>query len=81
MVDVSSNHADPPLTVRPPAEVLAATKDILDTHGHEIRGFVVACMNALGAEPDAFLAQLAEHWPAPKPRGRPPKAAADGEAK
>jgi hypothetical protein len=68
---VSSQHADPALTVRPPAAVMNQAKEVLDGRGREIRGFVVACLSALNADPDRFLAQLAEHWPPTKPRGRP----------
>lgn len=47
-----------------------------------MQGFLVACLNALVANPDGFLEQLKEHWPAEKPRGRPRKATsppADGD--
>jgi hypothetical protein len=67
----SSQHADPQLNVRPPAAVMNQAKDVLRERDREIRGFVVACLAALNADPDALLAQLAEHWPADKPRGRP----------
>ncbi|MHA4818768.1 hypothetical protein ACXZ65_30975 [Streptomyces aculeolatus] len=36
-----------------------------------MRAFVVACLAALVADPDRFLAQLDSHWPEQKPRGRP----------
>ncbi|MEU9072382.1 hypothetical protein AB0D60_36535 [Streptomyces sp. NPDC048306] len=39
-----------------------------------MQGFLVACLNALVANPDGFLEQLTGHWPAEKPRGRPRKA-------
>lgn len=67
----TSHHTDPQLNVRPPAELLEQAKEVLSSRGHEIRAFVVACMRALNADPDAFLALLGEHWPEPKPRGRP----------
>jgi hypothetical protein len=68
---MSSQHRDPGLTVRPPADLKAAAQDALRARGRETRGFVVACLAALVADPDAFLDQLTEHWPADKPRGRP----------
>lgn len=73
---MSSQHADPQLNVRPPAAVMEQAKQHLAGHGREVRGFVVACLGALNANPDAFLAQLAEYWPADKPRGRPRRAPA-----
>lgn len=68
---MASQHADPQLNVRPPAAVMEQAKDTLQEHGREIRGFVAACLAALNADPDTFLAQLAEHWPPEKRRGRP----------
>lgn len=68
---MSSNHADPPLTVRPPGELKAAASDELDSRGLHMRSFVVACLAALRADPDGFLRLLTPHWPADKPRGRP----------
>jgi hypothetical protein len=70
---VGSQHADPALTVRPPAEVKAQAEEILKAQGVQMRAFVVACLKALAADPEAFLAGLAGHWPAPKGRGRPPR--------
>lgn len=69
---MSSRHADPALTVRPPAELTAKAKQLLGSRSRQMRGFITACLAALNANPDAFLAQLAEYWPAEKPRGRPP---------
>ncbi|MGW1619941.1 hypothetical protein [Streptomyces sp. NPDC002172] len=39
----------------------------------EVQAFVVACFNALVADPEGFLEELSEHWPDKKPRGRPRK--------
>jgi hypothetical protein len=68
---VSSNHADPAVTVRPPAEVMTQARAELAARGRGMRGFVTACLAAVVADPDGFLAQLTEHWPPEKPRGRP----------
>ncbi|MEV5784564.1 hypothetical protein AB0L42_26675 [Streptomyces sp. NPDC052287] len=69
----SSRHRDPALTVRPNAALKAAAQDALGQRGRETKAFVVACLNALVADPDAFLEHLAEHWPAESRRGRPPR--------
>ncbi|MER6187749.1 hypothetical protein [Streptomyces sp. NPDC001652] len=67
-------HRDPSgLTVRPGAELKQQATDALNDRDREMRAFVVACLNALVADPDAFLERLNEHWPAEKPRGRPRK--------
>lgn len=71
MVSMTSKHRDPALTVRPPQALQERTKNLLAAHGLETKAFVVACMRALDDEPGTFLAQLAPHWPAPAPRGRP----------
>jgi hypothetical protein len=68
---MGSQHADPALTVRPPAEVKDRADAVLKERGLEMRGFVVACLAALADDPDALLAHLGKHWPAEKPRGRP----------
>ena len=76
---VTSQHADPEaLTVRPGAKVKAAASKVLSDRELEMRAFIVACLAALAADPDRFLATLAPHWPAPKPRGRPPRRMAPG---
>ncbi|MFJ4931616.1 hypothetical protein [Streptomyces sp. NPDC088736] len=69
----SSRHRDPGLTVRPPAALKTAAQEQLGQRGRETKAFVVACLNALVADPDGFLENLAEHWPAETRRGRPPK--------
>jgi hypothetical protein len=75
---VSSQHRDPRMTVRVPADLKAATQQALGDR--ELRGFVLACCTALVADPQVFLAGLEEHWPPPSRIGRPPKAtpAVDG---
>lgn len=68
---VSSQHAEPSLNVRAPAAVLDQARAQLHARNLEMRAFVVACLIALDADPDRMLVTLAEHWPAPKPVGRP----------
>jgi hypothetical protein len=68
---VSSSHADPQLNVRPPADLKAKAHAALVQRRRGLRGFVVACLSALVADPDGFLEGLAAHWPAEKPRGNP----------
>lgn len=70
---MSNRHKDRALTFRPPEEVRAPAQDALTERGREIGAFLTACLDALAANPDGFLAQLAPHWPDPKPRGRPPR--------
>lgn len=73
-----SRHANPGLTVRPPAEVKSAAQAVLDRRGREMQAFVTACLIAVAAEPDKLLALLAPYWPDPRPRGRP-RRPAEGE--
>lgn len=72
---MSSQHRDPGMTIRPPAELKAAAQTALGDR--EMRAFVVACLAALVADPDRFLAGLDAYWPEKKVRGRPRKAASD----
>ncbi|MFF4787889.1 hypothetical protein ACFY3E_42060 [Streptomyces griseorubiginosus] len=71
---MSSQHRDPALTIRPPADLRQAVTGQLNERNLEVQAFVVACFNALMADPDGFLGDLSEHWPDKKPRGRPRKA-------
>lgn len=71
---MSSQHADPALTVRPPAAVTAQAQAALKARDLKMRAFVTACLQAFNTDPDGFLDGLATHWPADKPRGRPPRA-------
>lgn len=64
-------HRDPGLTVRPDAALKQQATQALSDHDREMKAFVVACLTALVADPDSFLAQLDEHWPQKKPLGRP----------
>jgi hypothetical protein len=81
MGDVSTRsadrHAEPGFTVRPPAALRAEAQAVLAHHDRQILGFVVACMRALVNDPERFLGLLDEHWPPPKPRGRPPRESGD----
>ncbi|MFB4280821.1 hypothetical protein ACBJ59_36415 [Nonomuraea sp. MTCD27] len=53
-------------------EVKAAQEHIPD--GKNMGAFIRACVRALGQNPAAVLAAIAEHWPEdPKPTGRPRK--------
>lgn len=67
----------PGLTVRPPADLLQQAGTVLTERGLERQALVVACLAALVADPDGFLAVLQPHWPPPARRGRPPARAAD----
>ena len=72
---MNSQHADTAaVTVRTGPEVKEAATRVLDRRKLQMRAFIVACLTALAADPDKFLATLAPHWPAPKPRGRPRRA-------
>jgi hypothetical protein len=68
---MGSQHADPALTVRPPAKVKTSAEEVLEARGLEMRAFVVACLATLAAEPDVLLDLIGKRWPEPKPRGRP----------
>ncbi|GHF33311.1 hypothetical protein [Streptomyces fumanus] len=61
------------MIVRPGEALKQGATQALNNRGREMQGFVVACLNALVADPDSFLRRLSGHWPAEKPRGRPRK--------
>lgn len=71
----SSQHSGKALTVRPDPDLKAAATAALTARNREMQAFVVACLTALVADPDAFLATLDTHWPPKKPYGRPPRKA------
>jgi len=50
----------------------------LAARGKEIEVFLRTCLRWLHRDPDRSLAALAEAWPGPRPRGRPPKPQAPG---
>lgn len=68
---MADRHRDPPLTVRPPADVLAGAQAVMAERSLEMRGFVSACLAAVAHDPDGFLRVLDGHWPPEKRRGRP----------
>jgi len=70
---------DQALTVRPPADAVEPAQQVLAERSLEMRGFIAACLYAVAADPDAFIGGIAEFWPPPKKRGRPPKAAEQAE--
>jgi hypothetical protein len=68
-----SQHAHPARTFRPePGEYADAQAD-LAARGKEMDAFLRACLLWLHRDPDRSLAALAEAWPGPRPRGRPPR--------
>ncbi|MCX4097725.1 hypothetical protein [Nocardia sp. alder85J] len=69
----TSRHANPPLNVRPDAELKAKAEEKLKVRGLEMTAFVVACLTAVDQDPDGFLATLEAHWPPQATRGRPRK--------
>jgi hypothetical protein len=71
---MASQHADPTLGVRAPAELRDAATATLTARDMQMQAFVVACLTAVTANPDQMLKALAKYWPEPKPRGRPRKA-------
>lgn len=77
---MSSQHREPALTVRPPADLRQAATRELNERNLEVQAFVVACFKALVADPERFLEGLTAHWPEKKPRGRPRKADQTGAA-
>jgi hypothetical protein len=68
---VSSQHSGVALGVRLDPQVKAKGSEALDERDLEMTSFIVACLLALAADPDLFLAGLRPYWPRPKPRGRP----------
>ena len=71
-----SQHRLPAKNFRPePGEYAGAQAD-LAARGKEMDAFLRACLRWLHRDPDRFLATLTPVWPGPRPRGRPPQAAA-----
>ncbi|ASR40007.1 hypothetical protein BAY61_31955 (plasmid) [Prauserella marina] len=62
-----SEHREPALTVRPPADLKRDAQATLAERGLQMRAFVVACLAALINDPERFLATLRPHWPDKKP--------------
>lgn len=68
---MSNRHRDRALTFRPAAEIRDPAQTALEQRNREIGAFLTACLAALNADADGFLAQLDEHWPPARPIGRP----------
>ena len=66
-----SQHAEPAMTVRVPTGLKDDARQTLSGRGLELRAFIVACLAALRAHPEAVLAVVEPYWPDPKVRGRP----------
>ncbi|MEV8419217.1 hypothetical protein AB0P45_37520 [Streptomyces niveus] len=77
---MASQHRNPALTVRPPADLKKQATKALGDHDREMQAFVVACLSALVDDPDSFLGRLDGHWPPETPRGRPRKTVTPPEA-
>ena len=56
---------------RPEIDEYTDAQQALD--GRKMDDFLRACLRALRADPEVFLASLEAHWPPPRPRGRPRK--------
>jgi hypothetical protein len=68
---MSSQHAEPTLTVRVPQDAKDAAQQLLKDRGLDLRAFVVANLSALPAEPDAVLKRLARTGQHPNPVAGP----------
>jgi len=71
ILSMSSQHAEPAITVRAPKDLSDEAKDVLKARGRTMRAFVVACLTRLTTDSGNFLALLDDDWPPEKPRGRP----------
>lgn len=74
---MSSQHRDPALTIRPPADVVARAREVLAEHGWELKEWATAALTDLGERPAEVLAELTPHRPPAAPRGRPPRTPAE----
>lgn len=79
MAKSTHSSEDRAVTIRPRAVVLDRAQDVLDERSLEMRGFFMACLAAVAADPDVLLTHIAQYWPEPKRRGRPPKTAANAD--
>jgi hypothetical protein len=69
---MNSQHAPgAAVTARTEAQVKDAASKALTDRGLEMQAFIVACLIALAADPDRFVATVRPYWPPVKPRGRP----------
>lgn len=71
----TSKHADGEhqIGVYIPDELRDTVRALLKTRGWTLTAYVMACLLALQADPDAELEAKAPHRPPEKPRGRPPR--------
>jgi hypothetical protein len=77
---VASQHRYPPRAFRPAPDEWGPAEEILKARGIVSGMFLRACLRWLASDPDAALALLAGHWPAPRPLGRPRARADHGTA-
>jgi hypothetical protein len=73
MGDERGASEGPDLFVRGPVPERDDVQALLHARKLQVKGFVIACMRALLADPDRFLAQLNQYWPEKRRAGRPPK--------
>jgi hypothetical protein len=71
ILHMPSKHANRALTTRPPEAIRVAAQEALDQRQRQMEAFIAACLTALAADPDRFLADLTAHWPPPRQIGRP----------
>lgn len=70
---MSSQHANPALTVRPDPTIRAAGQAVLTERNLGLQAFIAAALAALAENPDRLLEVLTPHWPEQRKRGRPSK--------
>lgn len=58
------------LFIKGPVDEKAGALKVLRDRGWQLKGFVIACLRALLADPDAFLQWLQPHRPVPERPGR-----------
>lgn len=79
MADRHKDQKGPDVYVRGPVPEKEPAQQVLKSEGRQLKGFVIACLRALLANPERFLAHLDGHWPEPKRAGRPPKKQEPGD--
>lgn len=57
--------------VRGPVDEKEPAQQLLRAERRQLKGFVIACLRALLADPKGFLAGLEGHWPEERKPGRP----------
>lgn len=68
--------ANTDLYIKGPVDEKLGALKVLRDRGWQLKGFVIACLRALLADPDTFLKRLQPHRPAERPPGRITKKAA-----